>query len=77
MSRRNQKDIRHETIQVDASGGPGHHWLKIGLSELPSAIVEEISAWYIEDKPKAGDEMKASNGQTYRLFPGFNSTDYI
>jgi len=58
--------VKQAGVQMDASNGQGHCWRDVTDDHYES-IVEEIATWVLEDRPESGDQMRASDGQYYRV----------
>jgi hypothetical protein len=50
--------------QIDRSG-QGHHWEDVDVTDLPSAVREEIAGEIVDGKRESG-QIVGSNGMHYR-----------
>ena len=57
--------IKAMTVQVDRSGGQGHCWVDVTVSDLPADTAEEIAAEIIDGNTSCRNYV-ANNGQHYR-----------
>lgn len=56
-------------IQHDLSGGQGHCWRTVDVSDIPADTLEEIEGAIIDGECERCDGWIASNGQHYRWRP--------